>query len=228
MPTCIYCSKSCRPPLLPDGEPDPEPACPTHRRWLARGWVPYSAPPRIGRPPQPKPPCACGKPSRWSGLCGTCYQRKYRTGDSTPPPPKPERPSACSCGSALIYAKGLCHPCYHRQRRQSGSSDPSAPRCACASGRPIYAKGLCNACYQRARIHGTATPPPPRDTTPSGSPCSYCSAHPASSKGLCSSCYQRQHRNGFLERRRAPGGGRKVFCEKVGQPAQPVVNSVPS
>ncbi len=273
MPTCVYCSKPCRPPRLLNGDPDPEPACTTHRRWLARGWIPYSDPPKrgryaqpkppcfgcskpshvrgyclscyrrvlrtgsaaplpIGRPPNPKTDCACGKPAATKGHCRTCYQRLLRTGSAAPSVKPPKPPCSC-CGQPSLWT-GLCRTCYKRKER-TGSPTPPPPKpsgpCTCCSLRPIYAKGLCNPCYQRARIHGTATPPPPRPPAPvpAGAPCGFCSESVAVSLGLCSKCYQRNRLHGSPERLRQPGGGRpKLFCEKVGQPAQPVVNSVPS
>lgn len=62
------------------------------------------------------------------------------------------------CGAEPIYAKRLCSPCYHRQRRLGNDDFASRPQCELIGCEAVvYARGLCNRHYrgaQRRRASG--------------------------------------------------------------------------
>jgi len=78
-------------------------------------------------------------------------------------------PTACYCSDPSSHvAKGLCPPCYQRQRRQE------MPPASCHPNRKEHCGGLCRPCYRAGGRAARATCHPERLQA---------------AKGLCSECY---------------------------------------
>lgn len=105
---------------------------------------------------------------------------------------------SCSYCEKLVgsLTKGLCQPCYDRQRK-TGSPEPkvlakSLPCSFCGKEGKTVAKGLCNACYYRQKKRGTLEYRVAKRETP----CTNCGALPTVARGWCDKCYCRWKAHG--------------------------------
>ena len=84
---------------------------------------------------------ACGDKAWSEDFCQPCWWKNWRE----------ENPvQVCVCGRPVV-AKGVCLPCYKRQKRQADPAYGKKSTGTCSCGKPSYRKGMCDACYSRER-----------------------------------------------------------------------------
>lgn len=107
-------------------------------------------------------------------------------------------PLCVGCGERPQHCKGLCSPCYKRNRRAQLKDAPGSEVCVSCGNRPRVYKSLClcRPCYKRNRSVLLKDAPP-------GEPCVSCGERSQRCKGLCSRCYRR------IRRRLAVAEGRE-------------------